>query len=525
MAPRLVSRLVLAGGMLAGGLAALMLGRTYEWDMRNYHLYNPHALFTGRLFIDLAPAEMQTFLNPLLHVPSYLAFRYLHPTVWVFISGALQGLQLFLLWRILQACAHPRLPQWTLLILAALGLVGPITLHELGGTQGDTVLSALALWSVLLALDEQAMGGVGGGQRRMLLAGLLLGLATALKLTFAIYAVGLGVALLVCGSGLVRWQQVLAYGRGAALGFVLGGGAWFAHLWIEYQNPFFPFFNEAFQSQWAGKSNFRDLRFMPTSVIEWLTYPVTWLMDPLRVWEIHFRDLRVVALYPLMVAFLLFGWRRARRNAPELLLLGVFLAVSYVLWLSMFSIYRYLAVIELLAPAMILALVLFMGWPRRRLGLLVMLIASSQFFVEFTRSPRVGHLNADQPSTLSSLPAGSLVVLDGVEPIAYTILWLEDDIPAVRIRANFMNADPPEGRMHREALQRVRQHIGPVYLLLSSGGFDAPYSDDYLSGLGLNWNGPASCQPVFLNEMLQNETGIVICPLVRMPLELAQEAR
>jgi hypothetical protein len=55
----LVDRLWLLG--LAIGLPLLAmahLGLDSNWDLRNYHLYNPHAWLTGRMAIDIAPAQL-----------------------------------------------------------------------------------------------------------------------------------------------------------------------------------------------------------------------------------------------------------------------------------------------------------------------------------------------------------------------------------------------------------------------------------------------------------------------------------
>ena len=53
-------------------VAMLLLGVDANWDLRNYHLYNVHAWFTGRGAMDIAPAQLQSWHNPLLDVPLYL---------------------------------------------------------------------------------------------------------------------------------------------------------------------------------------------------------------------------------------------------------------------------------------------------------------------------------------------------------------------------------------------------------------------------------------------------------------------
>jgi hypothetical protein len=93
---------ILLAGSLMGGVLALQGGFRPEWDLLNYHLYNPHDWLHGRDAIDVAPAQLQSYLNPLFHLPHYLAFRYLSAGVLVFATGAVQGSQLLLLYLLLK---------------------------------------------------------------------------------------------------------------------------------------------------------------------------------------------------------------------------------------------------------------------------------------------------------------------------------------------------------------------------------------------------------------------------------------
>ena len=114
-------RNILLAGCLTAGAGALLLGFALDWDLLNYHLYNPHALLHGRHAVDLAPAQMQTFLNPAMHLPTYLLFQHGYSAAAVSLTGLIQGSQL--------------------LVVAALGPGGPVFLNQLGSSQGDTVLS------------------------------------------------------------------------------------------------------------------------------------------------------------------------------------------------------------------------------------------------------------------------------------------------------------------------------------------------------------------------------------------------
>ena len=53
-------------------LLALFLGQDTNWDLRNYHWYNPYSFLNGRFFFDVVPAQTPSFYNPTLDVPFFL---------------------------------------------------------------------------------------------------------------------------------------------------------------------------------------------------------------------------------------------------------------------------------------------------------------------------------------------------------------------------------------------------------------------------------------------------------------------
>jgi hypothetical protein len=208
-------------GALICGWQAVVSGFSLDWDLLNYHLYNPWAWLQGRA-LDIAPGQLQTYFNPLLHLPYLLGFLYL-PQHWLlFLTGAVQGLQLGLLyalaWQVLPPSA--RRP-WVCLPLAVLGLAGPIFRAELGVSQGDTLLSLPLLVVLLLLLPTLRAGGA--SWRAVLCAGLLAGITVALKLTMAVYVAGLGVALLLAASSGQQLRLATVFGLGATAGLLLAG--------------------------------------------------------------------------------------------------------------------------------------------------------------------------------------------------------------------------------------------------------------------------------------------------------------
>jgi hypothetical protein len=57
--------------MILMGLISVCLKNINLWDFENYHFYNAYAFLNNRLDYDIAPAQLQTYFNPLLDTFNY----------------------------------------------------------------------------------------------------------------------------------------------------------------------------------------------------------------------------------------------------------------------------------------------------------------------------------------------------------------------------------------------------------------------------------------------------------------------
>ncbi|MFT4249313.1 MAG: hypothetical protein QM581_14980 [Pseudomonas sp.] len=345
---------------LIGGVVALLLGQDANWDLRNYHLHNGYAWLHDRLGRDLAPAQMQSYFSPLLDVLHYgLMAQWPAP-----LSGVLLGVLHALLFAPLAAIGWQVLrgqPQRERLVplLALAGLCTGAFLSEFAGSMADSttalpVLAALAL--VLRAQWRQATRG--GAWTGWLLAGLLLGLAVSLKLTNAIYAVALAAAGLAGGG---RWPRrfgrVLLLALSALLVFALLAGPWYWRVWETFGNPLLPQFNGVFQAPLAQPVSIADTRWLPHGWLERLAWPLLFSIAPWRVSEIALFQSVWAVLYLLALVLLARVLLRrgivASGHFEGVVPLLVFFGVGYLAWQWLFSIHRYLVVLETLAPLLI----------------------------------------------------------------------------------------------------------------------------------------------------------------------------
>jgi hypothetical protein len=488
--PRRLSRLVLVTALVGFPLASLWLGQDASWDLRNYHFYNGFAVWHDRT-ADVAAAQLQTWFNPALDALPYLCIRHAPPPVCGLVLAAWQALNAWLLFligaRVLAQCAVPRAPGWAL-VTAVVGVLGSTTVSQVGTTMHDTTVSVFILGSVLLYLSAPAREP--NAHRRVLAAGVLLGAGMGLKLTAAVYAAGFAVAVLV--TQVVqprRGRDLAALAGGVLLGVALTGGPWAWSLWRTYGNPVLPMFNAFFRSPYLPPVDLFDPRFVPSDVAAALTFPFRLNKTTHAGSELPFRDLRITLLYvaawfALFVAVCLPASRRLRHAARaragadwSLLWLVVFVAVSYVTWLWRFGIYRYIAVVELLAPLILVAAV---GRALARRGVAVAVVVGLAGLVITASPPRWGRLRfSDSYFDVSlpplDMPPDATVLIAGDAALSFLIPYLPPHARVVRVSGNLPRSQPPAvpTRLEQAVAAAVAQQGERLYLLALEQDLDA----------------------------------------------------
>src|SRR5205085_194181 len=115
-------------------------------------IYLEYAWLHGRGDVDLAPAQIQTWINPAPHLLQYLLIRHTPPVVAGAAMGALAGLNGLLLWLLARrvqmdgSLARVRLGA---ALVVALGLTGSMFLSFVGTTYAEYLCSLLVLAGLL----------------------------------------------------------------------------------------------------------------------------------------------------------------------------------------------------------------------------------------------------------------------------------------------------------------------------------------------------------------------------------------
>jgi hypothetical protein len=477
--------LILGMTPLAFGVSVLWLGQDMSWDLRNYHFYNPFAFLTGRMGYDIAVSHVATYYNPLMYLPFYYAVISLSPKAVGFVLGFIPGFNVFFLYGIARRVidlGSPAKTAWFCLATALVGMLGTINLAEIGTSFGDNVLSLPVLAAVWLIVRfrNRLCASVRSGWPVAAAAGLLAGSALGLKLPFAIYCVGLCAACFGLPAPFGRrFALAFIFGLGVLAGTALTGGFWLLEMWERFRNPFFPYFNEFFKSPWGAIGDYRDVRFIPTTLAMWLLFPFWFNVDPTQVGEVGFRDLRFPVLYLLLLAWLACAaWRRLIRpraaelrddaSSPMKPFFVIFMAVAFILWMKMFAVYRYAVVCEFLVP---LTIFLVLGGlfrdPRRQLRAALVCFV----FLVVTLDP--GHWGR-RPWTSDYFdvhlpeiaePRNTIVLVTGHDPMAYMIPFFPPQVRFLRIQGFVTGPSPTLNETDRLMMKILSDHTGPVLIL------------------------------------------------------------
>jgi hypothetical protein len=506
--PRLPDRLWPWWPSLLFPLAALLLlGQDCNWDLRNYHLYNPHAWLHGRYDIDIAPAQLQSWHNPLLDLPLHaldsLGASGLLVSLWLLLPAVLSLRLLIGLSDRLASGGNDPLRQTT---VAAIAVAGAGALLEMGSSYNDwfVALGLLTALACLLRADATTRAWP------LLLAGLAGGVTAGLKLTAAPYCLALAAACLLGTPGIGASRQAGRLGLlalGGLAGFALSYGHWGWFLHERYGNPFFPYFNQIFQSPQALPLSWADERFRPEGLSDLLAVPLRLLQPSTRYSERLLADPRLLLGLLALATLAWRQWRGGPAGADRgtLRALAAFFLLALLLWGAGSGVYRYLLPLEALCALLIAQALWSLPAGKARAlaaGAAFAALAGLTHVQDLERQPFGASLSEMQGRP--AVQRGEMVLILDQAPMAFVATYLPDQVPVIAL-SNFFMRPGSCTSLQVEAERRVRAHRGPAWLLGPSREPDAS-PGSHLDHFGLALRG--ECRDVASRYGM-----LYLCPL------------
>ncbi len=499
----------------------ISLGKDMSWDFRNYHWYIPYAFLNGRMNLDVAVAHQASYYNPLLDVPFFLLAS--HVPAWFALGtmGAVQGANVVPLYLIIRSLLQIEERKIAAAVLTLVCMTGGLSVGLSGTTYYDTVMSVFILSGLAILITQRdvlALGTPLKGAALTAIAGFIVGTAVGLKLPEAPYALGFAAMVaLLPGDFRHRATRLLAGGAAGTLAVAIFAGLWMIKLWHLTGNPLFPYFNDHFHSTLALSASYRDLRFVPTSWQNILLFPLLFSIDWRIADDLPFTDIRVGVAYIFVLITLGLWLFRRRARDPLMALDGLvpllaFAAVSYAVWLMMFAIYRYIVLLEMIAPILIAGAI--GSWRMPQTSRITAIGAILLLAVACTRYDTLERAPVDDPYIQMTLPPipdpdHSMLLMTGEAPLGYIAPLLPPKMPILRIDGWMIQ--PQDGsKLTAAARARVAAFKGDLYVL--SNDFELPRTDDALAAYGLA-TVTAECEDIATNLGGPYR----FCPLMRKP--------
>ena len=450
---------------------AWRLGQDVSWDLRNYHFYNAYGLLDNRFTRDFEPAGVQSYFNPILDIPFYVAVKIwkLRPIVIGLAHASFHGLNLWLVYRLvtlLVSGAEPELASIAAAAAAVTGAFGAAFSMGVGSSSGDNTMSVLVL-AALVVLVSGIEADLSPPRRSVRISALLIGLATGAKPVAAMYAIGLVAALLVIRGGIrQRVRRIVDFGVFAAIGLLITHGYWMWLMFRHFGNPMWPFLDASMHSPYVQVSRYLASRFMPRTVTQAIFYPFFFAGEQQLVSEVRFSDPRFAVAFVCVVLFggvaLVRRWRSgaALRTTADVRTLAfvTFVVASYLAWERLSSVYRYAVSIELTAAALLCGFLAY--WLRSTRRALIVAIPVCLLIVAFTKPGANAHVPWSETyfgvdeAALSAYGDSTILMTDF--PNAYIAPFFPESATFIRVSSNWSFAAQAEVRT------RVRQRIRNV---------------------------------------------------------------
>lgn len=453
-------------------LWTLHAGKDLNWDLLNYHYYLPYALLGSRLGQDFFAASAQSYLNPAGYLPFYLMVAHgWHSVVVSIVLAAAHSLSiglLYLIARRLFAHLPPGEQAEFSLLATALGAATGVYWMTLGGSFLDPLLVPPMLAGLLLLLREKQ-----GAGRPAALAGVLFGIAAALKYSNAVYVLAaLPLAIAVRGG--------VAYLVGAAAALVVLAGPWLLLMLHEFGNPVFPLFNGWFRSPHALEFNMISERFALRDPLALLAFPFQMAALGPHIYAENFApDLRFAALVLALPGVAVLAARRSARAAAALSGPGwrvlAFFGAALALWLASSANARY-GLIVLLLAGVCLALFVRLLLPARAARVALALLLVVQVGIGIVASPPRWFIAAEWSGRWLPYEVPERAAREPALYLTVEILPMAVVAPFLHPASSFVNARgqhslPTDSPRLRELLERHRGHVRSLgrFLELADG--------------------------------------------------------
>jgi len=433
-------------------LWSVFLGQDRSFDLASYHYYNAYSFLHKKFDIDFAVAVIQSYFNPLLDVPYYFLNQHFTPPLIGFLFGFFHGLIFLLIYQIAESILFfgqynkKNEVNYLVFFVAFAGCLTPNFLAGIGNNMGDNTTAVINLISLCLIIKKWHLFKKFNTQSFfwLSLSGLIIGFSVGLKLTNAPFALSMALALFFLPIQLfIKFRFFLVFSLFVVLGILISGGFWFLNLWQHFGNPFFPLLSDIFPNNFSNINTLTNI-WTPKNIETFLFFPFFKFFGYHMPGDSLAREL----LWPVLYILLFWGgFLRVKRNfffkfntrlAKENFLI-FFIISSYILWMLIFGVQRYLVTIEILLPLAIFFLVnrLKLNSSIKK-NIFHLLILASVLITLLGGFGTFGHTRWISPAIFAEkpiveVPKDSIVFMSDNSPISWLVTLFPSELSFFRL--------------------------------------------------------------------------------------------
>jgi hypothetical protein len=442
---------VYAACTISAVVVSFVFGKEMAWDLLHYHFYSGFSALNNRFELDYFAAGPVAYFNPYVYAPFYALVKLGLPGLAVgTLMAMIHSVVLWLTYEIACAVAPPedrRQRFFFGMCATVLAFMNPVLLQQFGSSFSDITTTAPVLggWLLLVrAVKRPRMAWT-------VCAAILLGVATALKLTNALYAVAACFLVAFLPLPLAgRFRHLLCFGTALGASFALVMAPWSFRLAHKFGNPLFPLMNNVFKSPEIPTGGTTHYRFIPDSFIDalWRPFAMTgtdnMVAEELAAPDIRYALLMIVALVSALVWLMRRSGHVPPANAASttvsaayrpatraLAALGTAFTFTWIVWLSNSGNSRYFLPMASIAAVLAVAL-LFRLLADHSVGrngiLLALFLAQGMALVlgteyRWNKAPWAGPwFNVDVPAKLAMQP--NLYLTIGMQSNSFILPFL-----------------------------------------------------------------------------------------------------
>lgn len=352
------------------GIFGLIFLQSPDYDFFSYHHYNAWAFLNERLSLDFMTAGIRTYFNPYLDVVQYFFINLLntHPYIFHFLSSFNVAVGFFILYKICYCLISENykkrfLPFFLIIVYV---FFTPVMYEVSSPYRHDMFIADIVLLVFYILIKNIFLSDAKKRNLMILLSGCLMGACVGLKLTAFIYGITFAILFLFFKREIKGFGKTFVYFvAGMVLGFLVVDGYWLYKIYVNFQNPFLPYFNNIFHSPYSDNNlilNDDYSHIQPKNLLSLIFYPFI-MADVFNTYGLYCGfDYR----YALGIVCILYLGFVLRKNTVKTYLKDIvnsnnqlyftllFVFLSYYLNTFVFGNYRYIT-----ATGMLFGVILF----------------------------------------------------------------------------------------------------------------------------------------------------------------------